>query len=129
MKKLLLLHTFLFALNLGAATEQNIDPQNDIETIEQTEIETPSFLARLLAPHANKLKTISYILDGALIVSLARFYYNQKDEAFGLAFGLLTVLKIPFDIPTKWAMSKKHAFDLEALKKELTEQQAKADVA
>ena len=145
MKKLLLLHTFLFALNLGAATEQNSKPQNDTQTTEiaenaQTQVikKTPSFLAR----HADKLKRLAYVTDivfPTIFIALIQSnniaqYFNIKEKnqlqnnLFDTFLGTF-IFTTCTNIAAKYAMSKKHAFDLEALKNELTEQQAKTDAA
>ena len=143
MKKLLLFPTLLLALNLGAATEQNSEPQNDTQKTEIAKVEkkAPSFLVR----HANKLKNFAYVTDIALPITLISLMnpnfiakhlnYTQdnqkndlKNSLFRIFFGTF-ILTTCTNLTAKYAMSKKYTFDIEALKNELAEQQAKTDAA
>ncbi len=139
MKKLLLLPTLLLALNLGAATtEQNTESQNDASTAEQTKItettidkKTPSFLIR----HADKLKKVSYVGDGVFYAGIVgmiaativeKIGNNDLPSLIGKSsfwpFLIGAIAKLILDTPTKYAINKKHTFELEAL-------QAKLDAA
>ncbi len=137
MKKLLLLPTLLLAINLGAATTET--EQNYAQIAKQTEIaqtktgkKSPSFLVR----HADKLKKVSYIADGAFYAGIIGFITAISIESSKIKIGKLNlatligypssyigmagaVVKLLLDTPTKYAMSKKHTFELEALQAEL----------
>ena len=137
MKKLLLLPTLLLALNLGAATKQTT------EVAQTTKEKAITFLAR----HADKLKKFAYATDIALPALLASTYIAgtifqeaENDSTtesiaesirdFIGAIALSTIIcKFFTDPAAKYAMNKKHTFDLEALKKELANQQVKASAA
>ncbi len=137
MKKLLLLPTLLLTINLCAATKQTT------EVAQTTKKKAIAFLAR----HADKLKKIAYATDIALPVTLVsgvisyQIYQNaengsnietitEKMTDFMRYTMVATVIcKIFTDPVAKYAMNKKHIFDLEALKKELTDQQEKVETA
>ncbi len=117
--------------NVFAAQESK---QNDAHVTEQTEItqtktdkQTPSFWVR----HADKLKKVSYGLDIACPVALAigvaieAFNNGKKSAASQTALCIWAcsmIAKCVLDPTIKSVMSKKHAFELEAL-------QAKLDAA
>ncbi len=114
--------------NVFAAQESK---QNDALVTKQTEIaqtktdkQTPSFWVR----HADKLKKVSYGLDIAFPVFFVIACILQpleEQNLKNLAYNILTITMITkwvLDPTIKSVMSKKHAFELEAL-------QAKLDAA
>ncbi len=136
MKKLLLLPTLLLAINLGATTTEAT------EVTQTTKEKAIAFLAR----HADKLKKFSYATDIACAtiapctIIAETIYQITKNknvekiaenirESLSLILISIVICKCFTDPATKYAMNKKHAFDLEALKKELTDQQKKTATA